>query len=273
MRARAAMGALLTGNDVVCDMPIARNYEEALEVASTVRATEQRFAVCLPQRLDPHAQALKKISEEGGLGKVYHAYTRWTCRDRFNSQKNPQLYRQLAGRGVLVDIGIQRIDLALWLMGNPDPVTVCARTSDKMIGDRARHSRMPFDVEDFAGGFIQLGNGATLIFESCWMTHQLEPHKIATRIMGDAGCMVHRDSSGDAPFQAVYITESGGHQTVRHVQPKLPDPRPAKEVCMECMRQQHAPVAGIEDALRLQRIIDAVYKSARDCREVPVEAP
>ncbi|MCK9911343.1 Gfo/Idh/MocA family oxidoreductase, partial [Microbacteriaceae bacterium K1510] len=74
------------------------------------------------------SQYVKKLLDEGKLGKVYHAKTGWIRRNGIPGWGSWFTRKELAGGGPLIDIGVHMLDLTLWLVGHPKPVSVLGQT-------------------------------------------------------------------------------------------------------------------------------------------------
>ena len=79
-------------------------------------------------RFTEQSQALKKQVESGILGDVYFARTVWHRRRGMPGFGGWFGQKALSGGGPLIDLGVHRLDLALWLMGYPKPVWVMGST-------------------------------------------------------------------------------------------------------------------------------------------------
>ena len=62
--------------------------------------------------------------------------------------------KAMSGGGPLIDLGVHRLDLALWLMGYPRPVWVLGSTYNPIASAAARERGVDFDVEDMAVAMI-----------------------------------------------------------------------------------------------------------------------
>lgn len=113
---------LLQGVHVLCEKPVTRRDLDRIFNAAEEGGARFMAAHCV--RFGSNKRMLKRILDEGwlgcleevsgGLGGPYEALERRTDFRRD---------RQLSGGGVLVDIGVHLIDLAMWIAGgNPEVV-------------------------------------------------------------------------------------------------------------------------------------------------------
>ena len=100
--------------------------------------------------------------------------------------------KALSGGGPLIDLGVHRLDLALWLMGYPQPVWVLGSIYNPIGSALAAKQGKAFDVEDLAVGLVKFANGATLEIEASWAANIKE-----LRADGDAA-LRHQGRAGAA---------------------------------------------------------------------------
>jgi predicted dehydrogenase len=265
----AALGA---GAHVLCEKPMAMNLEEAQRMIEAAERANRQLAINFSFRFTPQAAGLKALADTGFLGEVYHANTRWTRRNGFPRFGGWFGQQALAGGGPLIDLGVHRLDLAIWLMGSPLPVSVSGATHEKVGVPRARREGKQFDVEDFATGFIRFDNGASLIFETSWAGMLEKREDMSTQVLGTLGAFKHYNSAEDSSFVAEYITKKAG-QLAKGTLLEYPElTRNPYEEMVDCIQGNRPfPVTAME-GLRIQQILDALYASAKTGREVEVKA-
>ncbi len=256
------------GVDVFCEKPMAMCAEEGRRMIETARKTGRKLTINLSYRADGHARALKSVVDEGLLGQIYFARTRW-MRNRGIPWRGWFGDRELAGGGPLIDLGVHRIDLALWLMGHPQPVAVTGTTYG-MLGRRiAEEHGQDYSVEDLAAGFVRFKNGASLSLEASWATNSEWREDMSTSVYGLKAGATHRSVGGTYEFEARVWGEIGDTfaETVLH---------PISgaghlEAFLDAVRGEGPVPVDPEDALKVQMIIDALYRSAAEGGEVRLE--
>jgi predicted dehydrogenase len=132
-------------------------------------------------RFQTDTQALKKEIDGGALGDVYHARS-WMLRRNGFIIRPGFIYQKHSGGGPCIDIGVHILDLTLWMMGHPKPVSVTGVTQDKLSKLPGAYSAWggqsvpaDMDVEEFAAAFVRFDNGASLILEVSWLLHHKAP--------------------------------------------------------------------------------------------------
>lgn len=188
-----AVDALNRGLHVFCEKPDAVNVEEALKMKAAAEKNDRVLMVMRNNRYAPDSQCLKKYIEDGKLGEIYAGRCGWQRRRGIPGKGGWFTTKAQSGGGPLIDLGVHMIDLAMWLMGNPTPVTVSGCTYRKFadndvsdsvnsnFGDKMEDGT--FDVEDLAMGFIRFDNGACLQIEFSWASN-VEKENIFVELRG-----------------------------------------------------------------------------------------
>ena len=269
-----AIAALNAGKHVICEKPLAptpaeiRRMIAARDRAGALLMTAQHF------RFAGVSQAMKAEIDTGALGSVYHARG-WMLRRNGLIPTATFIEKKHSGGGPCIDIGVHILDLTLWLMGNPRPVTVSGVADARLAhlpGAFAtwREGPIPssFDVEDYAAAFVRFDTGATLVLEVSWLLHHdIEGEDVQSWIYGDkGGC--HWPS---AQFlDTNYTTRQFNNRTLQLTRDKM-EPH-----ALECVEFAKAVAAGApspvpaEQSLQVLAILDGIYRSQREGREVTI---
>ncbi len=268
LHAEVTIAALRAGVHVLCEKPMALNAQQAEEMLRVSRETGKKLMIHFNYRFSPPSQFLKRYVDEGHLGQVYYAHTRW-----LRARGIPKLggwfgIKKLSGGGPLIDLGVHRLDLAMWLMGYPRAISVSASTFDLLGARLARQSNAQYDVEDLATALIRLDNGATLNLEVSWAGGTDKREEMFTGIYGTEGAVIQRNTGEGYDFEALALRDVAG--TLTAVNPRMyPRECPsAIEHFLNCILQDCPPEASAENGVEMMRILDAIYKSAAEGREI-----
>jgi predicted dehydrogenase len=173
-----AVDALAAGKHVLLEKPMAATLEDAQAI---MRAWQERPDRILMVGFQPdfsaEHQAAKQIVDTGALGDVYYAEA--VTHRRWGIPGGNFVNKATAGAGTLVDTGVYAIHTALWLMGDPRPVSVSAITGNPLIKGfkgvkqtfAGPWSASTVDVEEFAFAFVRFENDAALVVKSTWAAH------------------------------------------------------------------------------------------------------
>ncbi|MBN1556601.1 MAG: Gfo/Idh/MocA family oxidoreductase [Lentisphaerae bacterium] len=263
-----SIAALQAGCHVLCEKPMAMNARQARRMAETARSAGRRLMINFSYRFDPQSRALKREVDRGVLGDVYFGRTVWLRRQGVPERESFFLQSH-SGGGPLIDLGVHRLDLALWLMGHPKPRWVMAGTYDHLARAWARKKGYRYEVEDLAVALIRFDNGATLEVESSWMSHIQEQELMHTRLLGTRGGLVHRNVDGRYVFEGHIYTERRGKPV--DIRPQPPARKTsAMQHFVSCILNGTPHTATGEEGLVVMQVLDALYRSAAEKRPVRI---
>ncbi len=117
--AEHSIAALRRGSFVLCEKPMATSVEEA---ESMLDAASGRLAVGLFRRFFPAARMIRECLSAGMLGKAVSFEFAEGGLFEWPAQSASFFQRKTAQGGVLLDLGVHMLDLALWWFGEPDSV-------------------------------------------------------------------------------------------------------------------------------------------------------
>ncbi len=256
------IAALEAGCHVLCEKPMAMNREEAEEMLEVSKRCGKRLMINFSYRFTPQAAALKDEVESGLLGEIYYARTVWLRRRGMPGFGGWFGQKEFAGGGPIIDLGVHRLDLALWLMDYPKPAWVMANTYDHIASDAARKSGKKFDVEDMGVASIKFENGAMLSLEASWAGNTLKNEEMETRLFGSKGGLRHFNTGEGYQFDAELYIESNGRQYDMKLHPPVPGTTSAMHHLVDCILNNRQHIATAEEGLTVMKILDAIYKSA-----------
>ena len=273
LHAEMSIAALNAGKHVFCEKPDAISPAQATEMR---RAQEESGRVLMCMRNNRHlalSKYLKKWLEDGGAGEIYMGRCGWIRRRGIPGRGGWFTTKELSGGGPLIDLGVHMLDLAIYFMGNPKPVSVSGCTYTKFAESSVRsdsvHSMFGevkdggiFDVEDLAAGWIRFDNGACLQIEFSWASN-IEKEKNFVELRGTKAGFTWENGRGrifgenygelfDAELQ---IPETNGHAAnIRHF--------------YDVLRGDAVSDYDIGQGIHIIRILSAIYKSAETGKEV-----
>ncbi len=270
--ASISIDCLNAGVHVLVEKPMAVSGDEAYRMWKTSQKTGKILMVAFQTRYSPELIAARRIVQSGALGKIYYGETTCYGGRRRGIPGESFTRRSTAGGGVLLDLGCYSIDNAMFILGHPRPISVCAKIAS-VIGPQEeavveggwKWNPKAFEVEDFVVAFIRFEDDLVLVLKDSWAMHA---NTLGTTFfLGTKGGLrlwpleVYRDEWG-------YMVDLRVHELpkidpffrkieefVKAVKEGLPSPIDPKEIVVE------------------QYIIDAIYESAREGKEVKVKLP
>ena len=266
--------ALENGAHVLCEKPMAMNTAEAREMNAAAARANRRIMIHFSTRFHEQSLAMKAQVDTGVLGDIYFGRTLWNRRDNAPRFGGWFGIKALSGGGPLIDLGVHRLDLALWLMGFPKPTWVMAATYDPLLRARAEREGKPFDVEDLAVASIRFKNGATLLLETSWVLHQKEDQKMETSLYGTKGGLTLRNVNEGYSYEGeVYHAQGGFQFNTRHH--SLPSDAWLRGIdhYVDAILHDRPHIATGEEGLAVMELLDTIYESARLGAPVCLQEP
>jgi predicted dehydrogenase len=268
MHKQPTIDALEAGKHVLVEKPLAINAAEGREMVAAARRTGRKLQAGLNNRFGSGPQALKRFVEAGELGNVYYARSQALRRRGIPSwgvftQKDKQ------GGGPLIDIGVHILDLTLWLMGHPKPVAASGQTYTKfgkregVVGLMGQWDTKSYTVEDFGVGFVRFENGATLTLETSFAAN-LEKEIFNCELFGtEGGCSL-------SPLRLFFERNQTLIDATPVFLPQVHTHQAEIKSFVEAIRNDTEPVVTAEQGLMVTEILDAIYRSADEGREVRI---
>jgi predicted dehydrogenase len=252
--AEIAVTCLKAKKDVLIEKPIARNYEEAKEIQTAAKKYKKQVMVGMKLRYRPDAMLMRSLVNSGELGDIFYIRCGWLRKQ--SSEQKWFLNKSLSGGGVMIDLGILILDLALWIMNDTKLKSVSVQ----------KFCHTTKDVEDSAIGMVRFSDERVISFEVSWGLHA-EWDKFHLAAFGTKGT-AHLN-----PLRAYKRLESG------HIDYTLPSSASATNLYkrafeneikhfVAAVRDNSPMVSSGEDALVLMQLLEAIYKSAELKKEV-----
>ena len=255
--------AFAAGCHVLCEKPIATTAADGEAMLHAAEAAGKRLMINFSFRFTAQATALKARVDAGDLGDIYYGRTLWLRRRGVPGWGGWFGQKKLAGGGPLIDLGVHRLDLALWLMGYPEPEWVMGQTWNALTGPQADGSAVAFDVEDFAAGTVRFKTGQMLSLEASWAGNQRQNERMETRLFGTKGGLVQENVGEGYDFRAELTTERDGVLWDETLHEPAPPSPPAMWRFVEAIGKDEPHPADGRQGLTVQRLLDALYESAR----------
>ncbi len=154
-----ALLALKHNCHLFIEKPVARNAREAKKIADAARKANRHVMVGMQNRFRADVEPIKTFLDDNQLGDVFFVKTGWLQTGEKLDKSSWVFNKKIAGGGVLLDLGIQLIDLAWWINGKPKLMTVTASSTN---------IKKDLEVEDYLSAYMTFDNGMTLFGEFSW---------------------------------------------------------------------------------------------------------
>jgi predicted dehydrogenase len=265
-----AIAALNAGKHVICEKPLAPTPQEIKKMIAARDKSGKLLMTAQHFRFSGSAKALKAEVERGILGDIYHARS-WMLRRAAAPVRPGFILKKHSGGGPGIDIGVHILDLTLWMMGHPKPVTVTGVTQAKLHKLPGAFSiwggliPKEMDVEEFAAAFVRFENGATLILEVSWLLH----HKTTGE---DMQMWLYGDKGGAHwPSNEILWTNNATQQQMNTQLVRAEGGEPHAKECMafaEAVATGKPSPVPAEQSLDVIAILDGLYRSAASGKEI-----
>jgi predicted dehydrogenase len=273
LHAKVTLDALRAGKNVMLDKPMATNARDAAKLVAEADRQGVLFMVGQNFRFNIETQTAKQVIGMGTLGDIYHAKTSWSRRAGIPRIGSWFTQKRFAGGGCTYDIGVHALDRCLYLVGEFDAAAVTGQTFAK-FGPRGLGNggwgrseidpKAPFDVDDLSVALIKLKSGRTVLLESSWAAHGPLIDINSTQLFGtEAGLSL--------PPVKLYKQARSGYVTEEvDALPAMVNTNRMVHF-IDCLLGKAKPFVKSAESLAVQKILDAIYVSARTGREVRIK--
>lgn len=174
-----SIDALRAGKHVLCEKPAARVYSEALEMQQAQHETGLTLNIGVVNRFNSAVNKVKQLIDDGVLGEVYHVYASFRRYRGIPGLGGAFTTKAISGGGALIDIGVHYLDIIMYAMNDPKPVTASGRAFSKLGADMKKYVyesmwaedtmdlNGTYDVDDFVTAFVRT-DGPTITLNGSW---------------------------------------------------------------------------------------------------------
>lgn len=245
--------AAKAGKHVMCEKPMATSSADCEAMIAACKKAGRKLMIGYRSRFQAHNIEAIKLVRDGALGPV-----RTVVADHGFTIGDPtqwRLKKALSGGGSLMDIGIYSLNAARYLTGE-EPVAVNAMESTDRSDPRFK------EVEDIINFQLLFPSGATA---NCVSAYSANCNRY--RVTGPKG-WVEIDPATS------YQGQSMRAQLNRQTGPREPAPTAKNQFSAqldhlsECILTNREPLVGGEEGLKDVRLIEAIYRAAREGRTV-----
>lgn len=274
-----AVEALDAGVAVLLEKPLAHTLESAERIADAADASDAFAMLGYHNRFRQGAQVLTAHQAEGRFGDVTHVEANYIRRRGVPGRGSWFTTKDIAGGGSLIDIGVHALDLALHFLQFPEVVEVSGQTRSE-FGTRDDYTYLSmygpdtdgghFDVDDSASAFVRFADGSTMSLEVAWATNRPPTNEFfirgtragATYDLGDGSLTIHETDATGVP-----------HLSDAEIETREKDAYALEQAAfLDFVATGTEPdINTLEQGLTVQRIIDAIYRSARENTAIRLE--
>lgn len=253
------LAALDYGKHVFVEIPMALDETQAREMIGKAKTKKCILAAAHDGHFRPDAILMRQLMERKEVGELTYAKTGWLRSAQKWSLTGTRMETLTKGGGAFMTLGTPLIDLALFVLGEPDP---CA------VSGMAFKRDAKLDAEDLAVAQIRFGDGTILVMEVSWILH--EPRDVLyLNVYGKKGAAlfnpleIHKEMFNRLVNVAPAINKKSCYPTSYQGQ--------INAFAAAALGENKFPVP-LEDSLLLNKISDAFYRSVKERKEVSLRA-
>jgi len=277
------LAAFDAGKHVLVEKPLARTVEEGERMVEAAKQAKLVLAIAYNRRSRHDVNIVHDQVARGALGRIYHAKAFWMRRSGIPGLGSWFTSKELAGGGPLIDLGVHVLDMALWMMGNPTVTSVSAASYAELGPKHKGHwqgsrftvaENAKYEVEDFLTALLRMKDGATLQLDTSWAGFTGHTDEFGVSLMGsEGGAEIHVKDYAQVGTLRLFgeldgvptiieprLVPRGGHgQIIHQFVDSILDGAPANP-------------SG-EEGLDRVRLIETIYQSAAEGRELTISEP
>ncbi len=267
--------ALNAGKHVICEKPLSLSGAKAKEIVEAAEKAGTVTMVPHQMRWAGSSQKVKELTAKGELGNIYYGKASWIRQCGIPGWGSWFTRFDESGGGPLIDIGVHMLDLSLYLMGSPKPVSVFGSTYAE-FGPRKMGTGTwgtpewdgVYDVEDLASALIKMDNGATLLLEVSWAANAApEVCKPMVNLFGTEGGAEVIPGGKDLRLTGMKFGQSFTCDA------NCPDVNLRIEMIrhfIDCVKEGKQTIAPVFSGMVNNIVLDAIYESARTGKSVDI---
>jgi predicted dehydrogenase len=279
------MEALAHGKHVFCEKPPALTAADVSEMEAAAKKSSRVLMFNFNNRARPESYAMREYIRSGAVGRINSAQASWIRRNGIPGFGGWFTNKKLSGGGPLIDL-LHMIDLALHFMGYPEPKYVLGQTFNDLIDNKEFKGPWGIpdvkegvtDVEAAAHAFITFKSGQVLSIRNSW-AEMNERETVSVVFQGQkAGGKIQRlfrvegiDSTSIDSCE-LYSQENGfpvNRNIIFEADEAMGRTRSAKNFALT-LDDKEAPLNTPDEAVKLMKIIDGIYASAKTGKPVEI---
>jgi predicted dehydrogenase len=249
-----AIDCLNAGKDVLIEKPMARTYQEAKQIVDAAKKNKRKLMVGMNLRYRPDTMLLRSFINTKEIGEPFYVKCGWIRKQSSNEKWFTK--KEESGGGVIIDLGIHILDLALWLLDYPEISYVSSQNFHHYTKN----------VEDTSISCVKCKNSAVINMEVSWSL-PVEKDHFFLEVYGTRG------SFSINPFR-IYKKVENDYINLTPTQVDSPTVLFKKSYLNE-LKSFIGAIKGLnpvfspgEEAMQRMKIIEAMYESAEKKHEI-----
>ena len=278
-----SLGAFEKSKHVLCEKPLGRNAKEAREIYLKAKEKKLILKTGFNHRHHPAIMKAKSLVDEGEIGEIYYIRCIYGHGGRPGYEKEWRASKDLCGGGELLDQGVHVVDLFRWFLGEFEEVY-----------GRINTFYWDMEVEDNAFAMFKTSKGQIAMMHTSWTQWK---NKFLFEVFGEKGYLIVDGLGGSYGTEKLKVgkrktgianrnsdienreqtgrkrkTENGNRiqylggvpdeEVIEFPGPDISWAEEWKEF-VSAIRENREPLGSGYDGLMANKMIEAVYRSAR----------
>lgn len=257
-----SIAALRSGKHVLCEKPLGRNSKESKKIIEAASNHRVVLKTGFNLRHHPAIYKAKQLVTNEEIGNIYYVRCIYGHGGRPGYEKEWRASRDLCGGGELLDQGVHVIDMFRWFLGDFDEAY--GRTSTFY---------WDMEVEDNAFAMFKTKNNQFAVMHTSWTQWK---NKFIFEVFGEKGYLIVNGLGGSYGIEKLIIGKRkkktgkykqyvGGEPEEKIIDFPGPDISWIEEwkEFVSAIKENREPLGSGHDGLMANRLIEAVYYSAK----------
>ena len=259
MHAEYTVRGAQAGKHILCEKPMANTAAECQAMIDACKKADRKLMIAYRIQYEPHNRMVREMVQKGQFGKVKSIVA-----NNGQNSDNPKHWRfskALAGGGCLPDVGLYCLNTIRFVLAE-EPTEVVAYMHSTPDDPRFK------EVEEQVNWLMKFPSGVQASCATSYGHHDDKQYKV----LADTG-WIKMDPA--FPYNGLQLETSQAqgkeNQIIQH---KIADKDQfASEIdhFSECVMENKTPFTPGEEGLQDQKIMEAIYQSAREGK--PVKLP
>ena len=271
-----SMAALNAGKHVLCEKPVTVNYPLSIEMAEAARKAGKMLDIGVCNRHCASVEKLEEMNREGKFGKIYHVNCSFRGFRSIPGLGGAFTTKSESGGGVLIDWGVHFFDIVMYILGGAKIKSVTCNAYSELAKnmkdykyeymwaeDTANIENGTNDVDDYITGYIRTDK-ASISFNGAWAQNINVP-EMYVDILGD---------KGGARLDYMSQFEFCSADDIKPYRSELEIPNfwaLEDKSFIEGYQTGKKTKNNIEHVLETMKLLDALYQSSDEGREIRFE--
>jgi predicted dehydrogenase len=256
MHAEYTIRGAQAGKHILCEKPMANSAAECQAMIDACKKAQKKLMIAYRIQYEPYNRLVRDMVRSNKFGK-----TKYIQAQNSQSSANPDHWRHkkaLAGGGALPDIGLYCLNTARFLLGT-EPMEVFAYSHSTASNPLFK------EIEEMMAWQMRFPDGIVVDNITHYNTHDSRFY----RVNSERG-WVHLDNAYAYKGQQLQTSHTEGAAKMQNQITIGAKNQFATEMdhFSECLLENKAPHTPGEEGLQDQRIMEAIYQSAREGRPV-----